>query len=598
MSERSERARVGEHVRRVGEQRERVGEDAGDDLADHERDDQREPDPEPARIGVGADDDVRVAGVRVARRASARRGRACSSVRAYPRSHATRAGARRAGRTMPRVILDGHNDLVLRRWRGETPKHIDLARPREAGVPRRVLRAVTSRRRTATPTSRRPRRTRCRSRSRSLARRRDASPSELADVLEGLGIPLARRVDDFQPGRVTAIMHLEGADPLAPDLSDLDALVRPRAPLARDRLVAAERVRGGRAVPVPGLARHRPGADRRRAGASCAPATGSGILVDLSHLNEAGFWDVARAPIAPLVATHSNAHALCASTRNLTDAQLDAIGDSGGVVGVNFASASCARTARVEPATPIAEIVRHVDYIAERIGVDHVAFGSDFEGATVPDELGGVDGLPRLVDGAARAAATTTRRVAKITHGNWLRVLGETWRPLGPLLRHRRRRPARDAARRARPLRRAGPRGRPRRRHGARHGRAAAPRLERGRDRRRAGGDRPAARARRAGDSPRLETRVARFEDARWPTCDLVNASFALPFCPPGASASSGRGSSTRSGRRPLLRPALRRPRRVGRHRHRRADPRRGRAAARAVRGRAARGGRRGRTRP
>src|SRR4029079_204990 len=62
-----------------------------------------------------------------------------------------------------------------------------------------------------------------------------------------------------------------------------------------------------------------------------------GILVDLSHLNEAGFWDVAALSDAPLVATQSNAHALSAATRNLTDAQLDAIGKSGGVVGINFA---------------------------------------------------------------------------------------------------------------------------------------------------------------------------------------------------------------------------------------------------------------------
>src|SRR5919202_1128991 len=62
-----------------------------------------------------------------------------------------------------------------------------------------------------------------------------------------------------------------------------------------------------------------------------------GIMIDLSHLNEQGFWDVAGLSDAPLVATHSNAHALCPSTRNLTDEQLGAIAGSGGLVGVNFA---------------------------------------------------------------------------------------------------------------------------------------------------------------------------------------------------------------------------------------------------------------------
>jgi membrane dipeptidase len=63
------------------------------------------------------------------------------------------------------------------------------------------------------------------------------------------------------------------------------------------------------------------------------------ILIDLSHLNEKGFWDVAGLSTAPLVATHSNAHSVCPHARNLTDRQLDAIRESGGMVGLNFATA-------------------------------------------------------------------------------------------------------------------------------------------------------------------------------------------------------------------------------------------------------------------
>jgi membrane dipeptidase len=152
-----------------------------------------------------------------------------------------------------------------------------------------------------------------------------------------------------------------------------------------------------------------------------------GILVDLSHLNEAGFWDVAGLSSAPLVATHSNAHALCAASRNLTDAQLDAIRDSGGVAGVNFAITFLREDGLLVPDTPITEIVRHIDYFAERMGIDHVAFGSDFDGAEVPAELGGAAGLPKLVT-ALRDAGYGDDAVAKITHGNWLRVLRDTWR--------------------------------------------------------------------------------------------------------------------------------------------------------------------------
>src|SRR5207248_1857644 len=116
----------------------------------------------------------------------------------------------------------------------------------------------------------------------------------------------------------------------------------------------------------------------------------------------------------------------CPSSRNLTDAQLDAIRDSGGVVGVNFAVGFLREDGRQIPETPIAEIVRHVDYLAERMGIDHVAFGSDFDGAVIPEELGGLAGLPKLV-GALGDSGYDDATLAKLTHGNWLRVLHATW---------------------------------------------------------------------------------------------------------------------------------------------------------------------------
>ena len=125
---------------------------------------------------------------------------------------------------MRRVILDGHNDLVLRRWRGEEPRHIDLARAAEADfcggffalyVPSATgSHAAPSRRAAPYDLPLDP------PVPHDEARRVAA---EQAGVLEGLGLPIARRVDDLEPGRVTAIMHLEGAEPLAPDLSDLEA---------------------------------------------------------------------------------------------------------------------------------------------------------------------------------------------------------------------------------------------------------------------------------------------------------------------------------------------------------------------------------------
>ncbi len=151
-----------------------------------------------------------------------------------------------------------------------------------------------------------------------------------------------------------------------------------------------------------------------------------GILLDLSHLNEQGFWDVAKRSNAPLVATHSAAHALTPRTRNLTDEQLDAIGDSNGVVGVTFTIHDLRPDGGLEGDAPLTDLIRHIDYIAHRTGVDHVAFGSDFDGATIPEEIGDVTGLPRLL-AALREHGFDDAALRKLTHENWIRVIRDTW---------------------------------------------------------------------------------------------------------------------------------------------------------------------------
>lgn len=152
-----------------------------------------------------------------------------------------------------------------------------------------------------------------------------------------------------------------------------------------------------------------------------------GILVDLSHLNEQGFWDVETVSDAPLVATHSGSHALCATPRNLTDKQMDAIAGSGGVAGVNFHTGFLREDGRYKEETFVTEIVRHVDYMVERMGIDHVALGSDFDGATMPTDLVNAAGLPKLM-AALRGAGYGQDELAKIANGNWQRVLRATWK--------------------------------------------------------------------------------------------------------------------------------------------------------------------------
>lgn len=153
-----------------------------------------------------------------------------------------------------------------------------------------------------------------------------------------------------------------------------------------------------------------------------------GVLIDLSHLNERGFWDVAALSEAPLVATHSNAHALCPTPRNLTDRQLDAIRDSDGMVGVNFAVAFLRDDGRDDANTPLETVVRHVDHLVGKVGIDRVGFGSDFDGARVPKAIGDVSGLPKLL-AVLEEHGYGEGELRKLAHENWLRVLRKTWGP-------------------------------------------------------------------------------------------------------------------------------------------------------------------------
>ncbi len=101
-------------------------------------------------------------------------------------------------------------------------------------------------------------------------------------------------------------------------------------------------------------------------------------------MNEKGFWDVAALSDAPLVATHSNVHAVTPTARNLTNRQLDAIRERRGVVGLNFATSFLRPDGRMNTATPLEDMLRHLDALLERLGEGGVAFGSDFDGARCP----------------------------------------------------------------------------------------------------------------------------------------------------------------------------------------------------------------------
>jgi Zn-dependent dipeptidase, microsomal dipeptidase homolog len=145
-----------------------------------------------------------------------------------------------------------------------------------------------------------------------------------------------------------------------------------------------------------------------------------GMAVDVSHLSEGGFWDVVRESKKPFVASHSCARALCDHSRNLTDEQLRALGDAGGVCGVNFYSSFLRKDADYALNE---DILLHMEHIADHAGMDAVALGSDFDGIDCTLEMGDYSGLDRL--GELIADRFGTAAAEKICSRNALRVFSD-----------------------------------------------------------------------------------------------------------------------------------------------------------------------------
>lgn len=249
----------------------------------------------------------------------------------------------------------------------------------------------------------------------------DADPQGRLRIVRSVG-DIERAMAD---GALAAIMHFEGAEAIDVELRALD--VYHAAGLRSLGIVWSRGNAFGYGVPfafpsspdiAPGLTPYGVRLVKR-----CNELK---IMIDLSHISEKGFWDVADLSEAPLVATHSNVHALSPSPRNLTDAQLKAIAGTKGVVGVNFNVGFLAEDGSSDPGLPLEVMVRHVDYLVDKLTIDGVALGSDFDGATMPSAIQDVAGLQRLLE-ALRDAGYDQESLEKIAYRNWLRVLRLTW---------------------------------------------------------------------------------------------------------------------------------------------------------------------------
>lgn len=226
-------------------------------------------------------------------------------------------------------------------------------------------------------------------------------------------------------GVVAGVLHFEGAEPIGPDLDALHLFhatgLRSLGPVWSRPTIF------GHGVPFrfPSTGDTGPGlTDLGRA--LVRECNALKIMIDLSHITEAGFWDVAGLSDAPLVATHSNAHAITPSSRNLSDRQLRAIGETGGMVGLNFATCFLRPDGRDSTDMTLDPVKRHIEHLLKLAGEDCVGIGSDYDGAATPRDIGGVEGLPVLIT-AMRGMGLGEPLIERIAHGNWLRLLERTW---------------------------------------------------------------------------------------------------------------------------------------------------------------------------
>lgn len=339
-------------------------------------------------------------------------------------------------------IFDGHNDCLLRLWEGGPdafgtfrdggPGHLDLPKARAGSFaggfyalfvpdpgPAGITAMVGSQYDLPLPPML----------PRDHARHVVLEQADILNRLEARGdvaicTSVAAIRDAMARGQQAVILHLEGAEAIDPDLQFLDTLhtmgLRSLGPVWSRPTIF------GHGVPFrypsdgaigPGLT---PAGHRLIA--RCAELA---IILDVSHMNQAGFDDVAAIGL-PLVAIHSNAHAICPHARNLTDDQLRMVGQTGGMVGLNFATAFLRPDGQMRAEGAFDAMLRHLDHMISLAGEGHVGLGSDFDGATVPKEIGSVAGLDALRV-AMRGHGYDDALLRKLCFENWLALCGRVW---------------------------------------------------------------------------------------------------------------------------------------------------------------------------
>ena len=348
---------------------------------------------------------------------------------------------------MARMIFDGHNDALGRLWSAsadpvgdfaQTIGHVNVPHARAGGLAGGFFALFSA-----------PERAPFDMDSFDVTKMAGKLPPELAEapalaaiiaqagIAQGLQaaghLTICRDGAEFEAAltgeTLACILHLEGADGIGPDLLALDALfamgLRSLGPVWSRRTIWGEGVPFGwdrDGDTGPGLT-----ADGKRLVTRCREL---GIIVDTSHLTLRGFYDIAEMGL-PMVATHSNAFAVAPTTRNLTDDQLRAVGQTGGMAGLNFGTIFLDEAGWTTRRSTIDACLRHLDHMIDTAGEDHVGLGSDFDGAPMPDGLQSAADLPNLVT-AMQAHGYGETLIDKLCSGNWRAFLARHFTNASP----------------------------------------------------------------------------------------------------------------------------------------------------------------------
>lgn len=213
-------------------------------------------------------------------------------------------------------------------------------------------------------------------------------------------------------GKIAAVLTIEGGECLDTDVSNVRIM-------KRLGVMAIGLTWNERNMIADGVGEERTKGGLTNFGVEVVKEMNSaGIVIDVSHLNEQGFWDVIETTNKPIIASHSNARTICNHRRNLTDEQLRALAQNGGVTGINFAPSFLA-----EKDADINSVIRHIEHICSLVGPDHVGLGSDFDGiSSTPKGLEDVTRVPAITEALSRLGYSD-ENIRKILGGNFLRVI-------------------------------------------------------------------------------------------------------------------------------------------------------------------------------